>query len=270
MEFGTLGSVVLALRLNTTSTLLGVKNGFSLYLDLNGAYVHGHPYLLNQNAPFRVLDDRDGPEVVFLCLHDVSDQMCIAVLAAMRTNETVSDLTLYVGHVGPDVLRAVGNLLLENAALTSFHLLSEEVFSWRSRDMFLMHMFLRRAMMRNMSMQQLDIKHLDLASEADAQDPVIHVDLGADITAALTRNHEAFAVAQAIGQVSRTPTFYYPHLEGMDSCLHLLAYFLPQGCHPTPLMRYVAQGLQSAKDLASKPGFQTFDVVKQHDAEQKT
>ena len=69
------------------------------------------------------------------------------------------------------------------------------------------------------------------------------LDLGDPIIAALERNCEAFIVGQVLGQVARQSNSARTPLQYVGYRVRLLAFFLPEGRHPPPMMRYLAKGL---------------------------
>ena len=69
------------------------------------------------------------------------------------------------------------------------------------------------------------------------------VDLGATVAEAIERNRQAFAVAEVLGQVSRSSMHCNSHLGDFAFRRQLLLFFLPEGCQPPRMMLSVAKGL---------------------------
>ena len=86
----------------------------------------------------------------------------------------------------------------------------------------------------NVSLQELSIECIR-DNEMDSFD---RLDLGEPIKAALERNCEAFTVAQVLGQVARQSNSVRTPFKNVGFRVMLLAFFLPEGRHPPPMMRY--------------------------------
>ena len=67
--------------------------------------------------------------------------------------------------------------------------------------------------------------------------------LGTTVTGAIERNEQAFVVAKALGQVSRSSMHGCPHLGDIGFRRQLLLFFQQKGSQPPPMMLYIAEGL---------------------------
>ena len=70
------------------------------------------------------------------------------------------------------------------------------------------------------------------------------VDLGDTVSKAIKRNCQAFAVAEALGRVSKSSMLCYPHFGDIEFRRQLLLFFLEEGCQPPRMMLSVAKGLR--------------------------
>merc|ERR1711879_694521 len=108
---------------------------------------------------------------------------------------------LRVDYLEESHLTAIVDSLLENDTLQSLSICANCAITC---SIAVIRAAFLRIMDRNMCLQGLDIRCVksveDYDPAADA-DPDWEVDLGAPITAAISRNCEAFVVAQALGQV---------------------------------------------------------------------
>ena len=73
--------------------------------------------------------------------------------------------------------------------------------------------------------------------------PCWQVDLGDAVSKAIKRNCQAFAVAEALGRVSKSSMLCYPHFSDIEFRRQLLLFFLEEGCQPPRMMLSVAKGL---------------------------
>ena len=83
-----------------------------------------------------------------------------------------------------------------------------------------------------------------LPGEVRPVDDPLRVRLGTTVTGAIERNEQAFVVAKALGQVSRSSMHGCPHLGDIGFRRQLLLFFLQKGCQALPRqMLYIAEGL---------------------------
>jgi hypothetical protein len=248
-----LGSVVQALRCNSSSTLLGVRNGsdwsFELNHDIDGDVMNQEPQPL-VSTENRIVGQRcrqtlgnvGRTRVDFDNVGERGNRLSIALLEAMQTNKTVRSFDLCVDRLGEQHLTAIVDSLLENDTLQSLSICASTAITC---SIAVIRAAFLRIMDRNVCLQELSISLIVFEEEDTSEDtdPAWEVDLGAPTTAAISRNCEAFALAQALGQVSRISTHCYPHIEDIGFRHQLLSFFLPQGCNPPPIMLYIAKGL---------------------------
>ena len=251
-----IGSVVQALRGNSSRTLLDVRNGsrwrfrFTRF-PLRNYYQWERPAdVLNQVVPFEVKNDRRISRVHFVPMWDGNQDMSVALCQAMRTNKTVRalELCLNYGTLEERHLTAIEDSLLKNDTLQSFAVWAEYAnhCSFEAvREAF------ERILMRNMCLRKLQIAPFDsvsrerarLISDEEGGLPCWQVDLGDTVSEAIKRNCQAFAVAEALGRVSRSSMLCFPHFGDIQFRLQLLLFFLEEGCQPPRMMLSVAKGL---------------------------
>ena len=141
-----IGSVVQALRGNSSRTLLPVRNGsdwtftFDRVLSSGTADPiaekserwEGLPDVMSQVVPFEVKNDRRISRVHFVPMWDGNQDMSVALCQAMRTNKTVRalELCLNYGTLEERHLTAIEDSLLKNDTLQSFAFLAGHEFGF--------------------------------------------------------------------------------------------------------------------------------------------
>ena len=222
-----LDSVVQALRCNSASTLLGcfaVRPGSDWFFAfhrvnqyLEPEDVGGRPDVMNQVVRFEVGIEDGTYEVVFEHIWDDENLVSRALLEAMQTNKTVRSLDLTVDYLEEPHLKAIVDSLLENDTLQSFSVCADYCAIHNPFEA-ISEAFLR-ILKRNMCLRDVDITCLmPVPLGDDAEDELFYSgadwqeDLGATVMEALERNRQAFVVAEALGQVSRSSMHCYPHL----------------------------------------------------------
>ena len=166
----------------------------------------------------------------------------------MQTNTTVRSLVLDLDVIEESHLWAIEAALLKNDTLQSLSVWVEYAnhCSFEAvREAF------ERILMRNMCLRKLQIAPFDsvsrerarLISDEEGGLPCWQVDLGDTVSEAIKRNCQAFAVAEALGRVSRSSMLCFPHFGDIQFRLQLLLFFLVEGCQPPRMMLSVAKGL---------------------------
>ena len=244
-----LGSVVQALRDNSTNTLLAVRNGsdWAFVLDrfLRSAHSffqdwepeHGPPDAMNQ--VMLVVDNIEEQccKVVFLDVWDgLRSQVSIALFEAMRTNKTVrclrlllNDSTLTQRH-----LKAIEDSLLENDTLQTLIVHTSYGMLIACSHATVTAAF-ERILKRNMCLVRIDLRCV-LAGH-------YQMDLGPAVKKAIERNHGAWIIAKQLGRVSRTGMHGCQHLGDLLFRRDLLLFFMEKGCQPPPQMLHILKGL---------------------------
>ena len=264
-----LGSVVQALRGNSSSTLLAVRNGsdwsFALDRFLRSAHScvrdwepeHGPPDAMNQVVPVTVNIEERCSKVAFEHVWDgLQSQVSMALFEAMRTNKTVrclhlllNDSTLTERH-----LTAIEDSLLENDTLQSFVILAVRAAFGTVRRFGTVRAAFSRILEWNMCLVRMDIRCvIAVPVEVDAEDlrrgtrrfrmrdwPL---DLGETVTEAIERNRRAWSVAKQLGQVCKSSRHCFPRLEDIGFRGQLLLFFLEEGCQPPPQLLHILKGL---------------------------
>ena len=247
-----LGSVVRALRGNSSSTLLALRNGSDWFFALDRFLAIPRPFgrsdVMNQVVPFEVTRERQGSayiearnsRVAFEHVWDGEYLASMALLEAMRTNKTVRclDLFLNFGILEERLLTAIEDSLLENDTLQIFAIcVGRNIVC----PLHTVRATFSRILERNMCLRQLHV-HCLTPDDPFRDDP-FRVRLGATVTGAMERNEQAFVVAKALGQVSRSSMHGCPHLGDIGFRRQLLLFFLQKGCQAPPMMLYIAEGL---------------------------
>ena len=249
-----LGSVVQALCRNSSSTSLSVRHGSDWFFLLVRHLclepdASGQPDVMNQVVPFEVSIEEGNSKVAFEHVWDDGGNLVsIALLEAMRTNKTVRSLDLFVDYLEEPHLAAILDSLLENDTLQSLSICVACGIACPIDDVRAIFL---RILKRNMCLRDLDIRCVRaVAEDSDAEDELMYsrdpdkkVDLGTTVTEAVGRNRQAFAVAKALGRVSRNSMIWYPNLGDIAFRHRLLLFFLQKGCQPPPMMLYIAEGL---------------------------
>ena len=237
-----IGSVVEALRCNSSSTLPVVRHGSECFFLISQNRVPfpepdegRQPDVMNQLVAFEVRVEQGKDCVDFAAVWDGGNQVSIALLEAMQTNNIVRSLELAVDYLEESHLTAIVAALLKNDTLQSFSVWAECAIRCPIQPV---RAAFERILERNMCLRKLDIGPLDHFWPKHWK-----VDLGATVTEAIQRNRQAFAVAEALGRVSRSSMHCYPHLGDIGFRRQLLLFFLQEGCQPPRMMLYVAKGL---------------------------
>ena len=269
-----LGSVVQALRCNSSSTLPVVRHGSECFFLISQRRVSfpepdegGQPDVMNQLVAFEVRVEQGKDCVDFAAVWDGGNQVSIALLEAMQTNNIVRSLELDFDYLEESHLTAIVGALLKNDTLQSFSVWAD--YASRCPIQAVRAAF-ERILERNMCLRKLHVGPFDIFDDDNdslASPRLLHdeggdrlpegfiedelawsgefwqVDLGATVTEAIERNCQAFAVAEALGRVSRSSMHCNSHLGGFAFRRQLLLFFLPEGCQPPRMMLYVAKGL---------------------------
>ena len=237
-----LGSVVQALRCNSSSTLPVVRHGSECFFLISQRRVSfpepdegGQPDVMNQLVAFEVRVEQGKDCVDFAAVWDGGNQVSIALLEAMQTNNIVRSLELAVDYLEESHLPAIEAALLKNDTLQSFSVWAECAIRCPIQPV---RAAFERILERNMCLRKLDIGPLDHFWPKHWK-----VDLGATVTEAIQRNRQAFAVAEELGRVSRSCTLCYPDFGDIEFRRELLLFFLEEGCQPPRMMLSVAKGL---------------------------
>ena len=196
---------------------------------------------------------------------DFGNLVNISVLRAMQTNTTVRSLVLDLDVIEESHLWAIEAALLKNDTLQSFSVWADDGIRCPFEAV---RAAFERILKRNMCLRKLFIGPFD--SLSDGPDRLFHdeagerlpegfiedelrsgehwheswqVDLGDTVNEAIKRNCQAFAVAEALGRVSRSSMLCFPHFGDIQFRLQLLLFFLEEGCQPPRMMLSVAKGL---------------------------
>ena len=268
-----IGSVVQALRGNSSRTLLLVRNGsdwtFQLDRILSSGIAdpiaenlerwEGLPDVMSQVVPFEVNDERRTSGVVFSRIWDGDDVLSMALCEAMRTNKTVQSLELIVDDLEGPHLTAIVDSLLENDTLESFSMRPRCTITCPIEDV---SAAFEHIMRRNMCLQDLHIYNVEpvpgLAHDAESElldpflglefdeegNPVWPVPLGDTVGEAVDRNEQAWTVAKHLGQLNRSSMDGCQHLGDIGFRRQILVFFLHKDCQAPPRqMLHIAGGL---------------------------
>ena len=237
-----IGSVVQALRGNSSRTLLDVRNGsrwrfkFTRF-PLRNYYQWERPAdVMSQVVPFEDKNDRRISRVDFVPMWDGNQDMSVALCQAMRTNKTVRTLELFLnfGTLEERHLTAIEDSLLKNDTLQSFAFLAGHEFGFPNhlashetiRDTF------ERILQWNMCLVEISIRCMR------------PVNLGPTVTKAIERNKRAWIVAKHLGQLNRSSADPCQNLGDIVLRRLVLRFFLANGCQEPPRqMLYIAGGL---------------------------
>ena len=248
-----IGLLIQALRFNSSSTLLGVRPGseWKFGVDRFPCFEPdecGPPDVMSQTVLYEVNIEEGNSRVEFEQVCDSRNLVSIALLEAMRTNNIVRSLDMSVENLEELHLTAIVDSLLENDTLQSFSVCADYC-AIHSPLEAVSEAFLR-ILKRNMCLRDVDITCvMPVPLGGDAEDELVcsgadwQVDLGATVMEALERNRQAFVVAEALGQVSRSGTHCYPHFGDVAFRRQLLLFFLQKGSKPPSMMLYIADGL---------------------------
>ena len=249
-----IGLLVQALRFNSSSTLLGVRPGSEWKFGVDRLLCFepdecGPPDVMSQTVLYEIIIEEGNSKVAFEHFwDDGGNAVSIALLEAMRTNKIVRSLDMYVENLEELHLTAIVDSLLENDTLQSFSVCADYC-AIHSPFEAISEAFLR-ILKRNMCLRDVDITCLmPVPLGDDAEDELFYSgadwqeDLGATVMEALERNRQAFVVAEALGQVSRSGTHCFPHFGDVAFRRKLLLFFLQKGSEPPSMMLYIADGL---------------------------
>ena len=251
-----LGSVIQALRCNSSSTLPVVRHGSKCFFliqshDDDDDNEGGQPDVMNQLVGFAVSVKQGKDCFEFEPVWDVGNQVSISLLEAMQTNKTVRSLELAVNYLEESHLAAIEAALQENDTLQSFRVWANNAFRpafevflalERAREAF-MRMLARNMCLRKLAFGTYDSWTGELRAEAIGDLRIYPLKLRTTIEEAIQRNCQAFPVAEALGRVSRSSFLGYPHFGDIGFRRQLLLFFLTEGCRPPRMMLYVSKGL---------------------------
>ena len=168
-----LGSVVQALRCNSSSTLPVVRHGSECAFCVQSRIESepdegGQPDVMNQLVAFEVRVEQGKDCFEFEPVWDVGNQVSISLLEAMQTNKTVRSLELAVNYLEESHLAAIEAALQENDTLQSFRVWANNAF----RPAFEVFLALERAreafmrmLARNMCLRKLALGRYDSWSD---------------------------------------------------------------------------------------------------------
>ena len=243
-----LGSVVQALRGDSSNTFPVVSHGSECtfcVLQRIGRSLDQFD-VMNQLVTFKVRVEQGMDFFEFEPVWDVENLVSVSLLEAMQTNKTVRSLVLIVNSFEESHLAAIVCSLLKNDTLQSFFVRAYCDIGLDNSTQTLRAAF-EKILDRNMCLQSLLISQV-VPLENDAGEVIWSrpkwVDLGKDVAAAIERNCQAFAVAEALGRVSRSSMLCYPHFGDIEFRRQLLLFFLEEGCQPPRMMLSVAKGLR--------------------------
>ena len=264
-----LGSIVQSLRFNSSWMLPDVRSGFKCifeYCQDRGAFSEGvladegiqaepdeddQEAVMNQLVDFRVRVEQGKDCIEFDQVWDLGSLASISVLEAMQSNTIVRSLELFLDYISGGErshLTAIVAALLKNDTLQSFSVWAEYANHCSLESVRVAFEWILRW---NMCLRKLHIGPFDsvsrerarLISDEEGGLPCWQVDLGDTVSEAIKRNCQAFAVAEALGRVSRSSMLCYPHFGDIEFRRQLLLFFLEEGCQPPRMMLSVAKGL---------------------------
>ena len=230
-------AVIQALRFNSLSTLPGVRAGSDWRFELFTNFTYDID-VMNQVTQFEISVENGRQTIEFSYIVELGDRVSVALLEAMRTNKTVRELQIQLPCLTEEHLTAIEDSLLENDTLQSLDIMVVDGEISSKADVKAAFL---RILERNMILQQLEICHLpaeDTLNPFPQQFPD-----WAPISAAISRNREAFTVARVLGQVSRSNVCSHPNFEDIALHRQLLIFFLPKNYEPPPMMLHMAKGL---------------------------
>ena len=242
-----LGSVVQALRGDTSNTFPVVSHGsectFCVLQRTRRSPEQSD--VMSQLVTFKVRVEQGMDCFEFEPVWDVENLVSVSLLEAMQTNKTVRSLVLIVTSFEESHLAAIVCSLLKNDTLQSFFVRAYCAIGLDNSTQTLRTAF-KEILDRNMCLQSLQISYV-VRQEDDAGELIWsraeRVDLGKTVAKAIERNRQAFAVAEALGRVSRSSMLCYPHFGDIEFRRQLLLFFLEEGCQPPRMMLSVAKGV---------------------------
>ena len=195
----------------------------------------GQPDVMNQLVGFAVSVKQGKGCFEFEKVWDVGNQVTISLLEAMQTNKTVRSLDLAVDYLEESHLSAIEAALLKNDTLQSFCVWADYGIP---PGFEVVRSAFERMLARNMCLRKLAFGRYDSWTGE-----IYPENLSPTIEQSIQRNCQAFAVAEALGRVSRGSMLCYPHFGDIEFRRELLLFFLEEGCQPPRMMLSVAKGL---------------------------
>ena len=280
--FSNLGSVVQSLRCNSSGILLVVRPGCKLCVSIcqdqkhfrffpeedEGGQAEPDPEedeggqaepddgeqadVMKQLVDFEVRVEQGKDCIEFDQIWDLGNLASISVLEAMQTNTIVRSLELdldYISGCEGSHLTCIVAALLKNDTLQSFSVWADYAIHCSFEAV---RAAFEQILKRNMCLRKIHIAPFDNVSlqrarflrDEEGGPPCWQVDLGDTVSEAIKRNCQAFAVAEALGRVSKSTMLCYPHFGDIEFRRQLLLFFLVEGCQPPRMMLSVAKGLR--------------------------
>ena len=265
--FSNLGSVVQSLRCNSSGILLVVRPGCKLCVSIcqdracfpeedEGGQAEPddgeQADVMNQLVDFEVRVEQGKDCIEFDQIWDLGNLASISVLEAMQTNTIVRSLELdldYISGCEGSHLTCIVAALLKNDTLQSFSVWADYAIHCSFEAV---RAAFEQILKRNMCLLKIHIAPFDNVSlqrarflrDEEGGPPCWQVDLGDTVSKAIKRNCQAFAVAEALGRVSKSSMLCYPHFGDIEFRRQLLLFFLEEGCQPPRMMLAVAKGLR--------------------------
>ena len=249
-----LGSVVQALRGDSTNTFPGVSHGSECTFYVLQRIGRRRQRIgrrrqsdvMNQLVTFKVRVEQGKDCFEFEPVWDVENLVSISLLEAMQTNKTVRSLVLIVTSFEESHLAAIVCSLLKNDTLQSFFV---RAYCDIGLDNSILRAAFEKILDRNMCLRELDIGPLDalpvhMRFEDEGELPGSGaVPLGDTVGKAVDRNEQAWTVAKHLGQLKRASMDNCQHLGDVGFRHDLLLFFLEKGCQPPPQMLHILKGL---------------------------
>ena len=268
--FSNLGSVVQSLRFNSSRMLPVVRSGFGCSFEFaqdRGAFPEGvladegiqaepdeddQEEVMNQLVDFKIRVEQGKECIEFDEVWDLGNVASISVLEAMQSNTIVRSLELdldYISGCEGSHLTCIVAALLKNDTLQSFSVWADYAIHCSFEAV---RAAFEQILKRNMCLRKIHIAPFDHVSlqrarflrDEEGGPPCWQVDLGDTVSKAIKRNCQAFAVAEALGRVSKSTMLCYPHFGDIAFRRQLLLFFLEEGCQPPWMMVSVAKGLR--------------------------
>ena len=265
-----LGSVVQSLRFNSSRMLPVVRSGFGCSFEFaqdRGAFPEGvladegiqaepdeddQEEVMNQLVDFKIRVEQGKECIEFDEVWDLGNVASISVLEAMQSNTNVRSLELdldYISGCEGSHLTCIVAALLKNDTLQSFSVWADYAIHCSFEAV---RAAFEQILKRNMCLRKIHIAPFDNVSlqrarflrDEEGGPPCWQVDLGDTVSKAIKRNCQAFAVAEALGRVSKSSMLCYPHFGDIEFRRQLLLFFLEEGCQPPRMMLAVAKGLR--------------------------
>ena len=266
-------SVIQSLRCNSSRLLPVVRPGpvciFVIRQDRIPFPRPDEADVMNQLVAFEITHGQSKDCIEFgPIVWDFGNLVNISVLKAMQTNTTVRSLVLDLDIIEESHLTAIEAALLKNDTLQSFSVWADDAIRCPFEAV---RAAFEQILKRNMCLRKLFIgPNVPFENLSDGPDLFFHdeaggllpdpfieyelrssdhwherwqVDLGRTVNEAIKRNCQAFAVAEALGRVSRSSMLCYPNFGDIGFRRQLLLFFLQEGCQPPRMMLSVAKAL---------------------------